>query len=340
MKKVIAINNSERGFHSRWIAYCKENYIPYKLVDCYANDIIEQLQDCYALMWHFHQYSAKDIVMAKALLFALEQTGIKVFPNFNTAWHFDDKIGQKYLLNRLGIHMAQTWVFYLRKEAESWVNKAEFPIVFKLRNGAGSKNVHLVKTRNQAIRIIRRSFERGYHTYDAFRWFSDKVILWRQKKIGISVVLKGLYRLFKTPEYVRALGKQYKYVYFQEFIPNNDSDVRVVVIDGKAFAGRRMVRPNDFRASGSGISYEKRNFIDENCVELSFQYARRLNAQCVAFDFVFDQLKQPVLLEISYGYGNDSFLHDGYWDDNLVFHEGRFDACGWMVDMMLRGMNK
>ena len=40
--------------------------------------------------------------------------------------------------------------------------------------------------------------------------------------------------------------------------------VRVIVINDKAFAIKRMVRKNDFRASGSGIiEYDKENLTDE-----------------------------------------------------------------------------
>ncbi len=55
----------------------------------------------------------------------------------------------------------------------------------------------------------------------------------------------------------------------------------------------------------------------------------------LAFDYIFDQSNQPVLLEISYGFGNDSFWHDGCWDIDMKYYEGKFDACGWMVDLVL-----
>lgn len=91
--KYLAIHHSSFGFHPRWIAYCQKRDIPYKLVNCYDNDLIEQLNDCTALMWHFNQSNHKDNIIAKQILFALDHTGFKVFPDFKTAWHFDDKVG-------------------------------------------------------------------------------------------------------------------------------------------------------------------------------------------------------------------------------------------------------
>ena len=92
----IAILNNQGGFTPRWIAYCQAKGIDYKLGVCYQSDIMAQLQDCGALMWHFSQNSPKDFLFAKQLIFSVEAAGKKVFPDFHTTWHFDDKVGQKY----------------------------------------------------------------------------------------------------------------------------------------------------------------------------------------------------------------------------------------------------
>ena len=94
----IAIHKSNWGFSPDWIKYCQQNGVPYKIVNCYDSDIVTQLKDCTVLLWHHHHSSAKDVLFAKELLFSLEQSGFKVFPEFNSNWHFDDKVGQKYLL--------------------------------------------------------------------------------------------------------------------------------------------------------------------------------------------------------------------------------------------------
>lgn len=93
----IAIYHRVGSFSDRWIEYCQKNDIDYKLVNAFDNDIIQQVKDCDAFMWHHHHGQFKDVLTAKRILFALEQAGVKVFPNFNTGWHFDDKVAQKYL---------------------------------------------------------------------------------------------------------------------------------------------------------------------------------------------------------------------------------------------------
>ena len=69
---------------------------------------------------------------------------------------------------------------------------------------------------------------------------------------SLLVVVKGFIRLGYTTEFARTRGKERGYVCFQKYIPNNDWDIWVTVIDGKAFALKRIVGGNDFLDSGSG----------------------------------------------------------------------------------------
>jgi glutathione synthase/RimK-type ligase-like ATP-grasp enzyme len=331
---MIAIHNSYTGFHQRWISYCEQNNIPYRLIDCYSNNLIELLEGSKVLLWHHHQMNTKDILIAKPILFALEQAGLKVFPDFRTNWHFDDKLGQKYLLEAIGAPLVPTYIFYDKITALKWVKTTILPKVFKLRGGAGSSNVKLVKTKREAIKLIKKSFGKGFSNYYAMGSLKERWRKWRLGKSTFIDVAKGIVRFIYPPPFVKVLGKELGYVYFQDFIPDNDFDIRVVVIDDKAFAIKRMVRKNDFRASGSGfIRYDKDNFKDE-WIKLAFDINEKIKSQSLALDFVFDK-GQPKVLEISYGFvkeGYDSCV--GYWDNNLKWHEGKFDPYGWMLNAL------
>lgn len=65
-------------------------------------------------------------------------------------------------------------------------------------------------------------------------------------------ILKGLLRYFIRTETEKFLIYHKGYIYFQDFIPNNNYDTRVKVIGNRCAALRRYNRKNDFRASGSG----------------------------------------------------------------------------------------
>ena len=330
----LAIHSTTDTFSDQWIDYCEREGIPYKIVDCYKNDIIQQLQDCDGLMWHFHHASARSVLFAKQLMYSVAKMGLKTFPDFNTAWHFDDKVGQKYLLEAIGAPMVPSHVFYTKTEALDWVNDNRFPKVFKLRGGAGSANVQLATSKQEAIRLVKQAFGKGFQQFDGWGNFKERLRKFRKGKTSFFEVSKGFARIFYTTEFAKVAGREKGYVYFQDFIDNNDCDIRVVVIGGKAFAIKRMTRDNDFRASGSGSIFYDQELFDLETIRLSLDITKKLAAQCLAYDFVYQDGK-PLIVEISYGYANKVYEDcPGYWDQNLVWHEGSFVSQHWMVDLM------
>lgn len=336
----IGIHFSKSTFSDRWISYCERNGIDYKVVNCFNNNIIRQLDDCSALMWHHSQTNPKSILVAKQILFALEQSGKRVFPDFKTGWHFDDKLGQKYLLESIGAPLVPTYVFYSSIDALNWVNRTTFPKVFKLRRGAGSSNVKLAKNATSARKIIRKAFGRGINNYNSLAKIKDIIQKVISKKATYNELLKGVAHVFLEPRYSEVVGKERGYVYFQDFIPHNDHDIRIIVIDNKAFAIKRLVRTHDFRASGSGLIYYEKELFNEITIRLAFDLAKKLGVQCVAFDFVYDN-ETPLLLEISYGFVPDGYDKcPGYWTDNLEWIDGDFDPYGWMVDALIRDLHE
>lgn len=334
----IAIHHTPGSFSERWINYCKEKGISYKVVNAYDSDIIEQVSDCDTFMWHHHQANYKDALFAKQLLYSLQIAGKKVFPDFNTGWHFDDKVGQKYLLEAIDAPLVPSFVFYSKKEALSWIKKTTFPKVFKLRGGAGASNVKLAKTSKEAVRMVNKAFGSGFSQFDRWGYLKERFNKWRQGRDSFVGVIKGIGRLFVPTSYAKMHSKEKGYVYFQEFVPNNAFDIRIVVVGDKAFAIKRLCREKDFRASGSGkLVYDKRQ-IDERCVSIAFEVNRRIGSQSVAFDFVFDNNDKPLIVEISYGYSMKAYdACEGYWTSDMQWHEGsRFNFCGWMVEDLIK----
>ena len=330
---MIAIHKST-GFAERWIAYCKKNNIPYKLVNAYDSNIVSQLADCDGFMWHHSHQNYKDVLFAKQLLYSLQIVGKKVFPDFSTGWHFDDKVGQKYLLEAIGAPLVPSYAFYTKKEAMEWIDKTDFPKVFKLRGGAGSSNVKLARTKSQAKKFVNKAFGRGFTQFDRFSHFKERYSKWRQGKDTFIGVCKGFARFFIPTEFAKMHHKEKGYVYFQDFIPNNSFDIRIVVVGEKAMAEKRFVRKNDFRASGSGeFSYDNINI---DAIKIAFDVAEKLKLQSVAFDFIFDN-NNPLIVEMSYGFGMKGIsLAPGYWDKELNWHAGEnFDFCGWMVEDLI-----
>lgn len=336
----IAFHNTG-GFTPRWIEYCEQNSIDYKLVNAYDSNIVEQVKDCDAFMWHHHQANYKDVLFAKQLLFSLEQSGKVVFPNFNTGWHFDDKVGEKYLFEAIDAPMVPTFVFYTKEDANEWIDKASFPKVFKLRGGAGSANVMLARTAADAKKLVRKAFGNGFPQYSSWSNLKERLRKYHLGQTDLKDVLKGVARFFVKPEFARMHSNEKGYVYFQDFIPNNTFDLRIIVVGDKAFGVKRMCRKDDFRASGSGSLLYDRTQIDERCVRISFDISEKLHFQSMGYDFVFDKHNNPLIVEMCYGYAVAAYdFCEGYWDRDMNWYPGqKFNFCGWMVEEVMKEVN-
>lgn len=326
------------GFCPHWVDYCEKNNIEYKLVNPYDSNIIQNVADCDCFMWHHSHVDYRDNLFAKQLIYSLENAGKKCFPDFYTTWHFDDKVGQKYLLESIKAPLVPSYVFYTKEDALKWLQTISFPKVFKLRGGAGSSNVLLMKDIADAKHLVKKAFSTGFTDVLLFRDIKERIRKWRIGKENFIHVLKGLYRFFIKNEFQKMSSKQKGYVYFQDFIPNNEFDIRVIVIGDKAFSLKRLCRENDFRASGSGnIIYDKEQ-IDERCVKIAFDVNQKLHVQSIAYDFVFDENNNPLIVEISYGYAVNAYDKcEGYWTSDMQWHAGKeFDFCGWMIENLIK----
>lgn len=334
------INHQPGSYSDRWIDYCRRKNIPFKIVDCRDSDIIDQLEGCKGLMWNWDLTDFRASLFSRQLTQSIENKGIRIFPDVNTSWHYDDKVGQKYLLEAINAPLIKSHVFYTKQDALQWVETASFPKVFKLRCGAGSSNVKLVKSKDYARRLIRKAFGKGFKPIDPIGRVKERFWMLRRDR-NMEAMKKfagGIARLVLPKEKEKFAPREKGYIYFQDYVPNNGHDVRVVVINNRCFALRRFCRPGDFRASGSGLlSYDPVS-IDLQMIKLAFETARKLGSQSMAFDFIKDK-SIPKIVEISYCHPID-FLDKcpGYWDSKLNWHEGSFNVQELIVDDFINSL--
>ncbi len=87
----------------------------------------------------------------------------------------------------------------------------------------------------------------------------------------------------------------------QEYCRNNDGDLRIVVIGNRVMGFFRRNRPNDFRASGSGL-IEYVEELEPACVRIAYDISSQMGFDSMAYDFVRDNQGRWVVLECSYTY--------------------------------------
>ena len=155
-----SIQNSP--FERKFIDILKFNNIDYIILNINDIDFWRKVKEVDFFIFRFGLISS-ELQLANSILPIIEnQLKIECFPNQSTCWHFDDKIKQFYLLTAYGFPFIQSWVFWERKKCLQWIeNDVQFPVVFKLKGGAGSTNVVLIKNIKQANKIVKKIFSSG-----------------------------------------------------------------------------------------------------------------------------------------------------------------------------------
>jgi glutathione synthase/RimK-type ligase-like ATP-grasp enzyme len=331
----IAIHQNHEIFHhstawdKEWIKYCDENKIEYDVVNGLDSNILETIRDYDALLWQICNYSLQDMLFARSVLSSAKNIGLKVFPDFKTSWHFDDKVAETYLLQSINAPIPESWIFYTYASAINYFKKdCNYPVVAKLRCGAGSSNVKLICNEKDGLKYAQKMFGEGYNA-------APNVLFKTKSNIRSAKDFDTIMKRFRRiPDFVETLSKANEfpkekgYVYLQEFIPNDGYDIKVVVVGNKLSFLIRNVRKGDFRASGGGsICYDKA-LITPKIREIAFDLSDRLGFQSMGYDFVVDSRdRTEKIVEISYGFSHTAQMElGGYWDREGVWYEEPLNA--------------
>ncbi|MDZ4204287.1 MAG: hypothetical protein U1C46_05655 [Bacteroidales bacterium] len=291
----------------------------------------EQVAGLDFLIYQWGQWDYDRQIAQTVLPIVENEYKVTCFPDRRTSWHFDDKVAEYYLLRAHGFPMIKSWIFWDREKALSWVETAKYPVVFKLKSGAGSNGVVLVKKPEVARCLINRMFGKGIIPGEipvkgATQWKDFNLYKFARHKVG------NLQRRMRGEDAERCWVPNKNYALFQQFLPNNDFDTRVTIIGQHAFAFRRFNRDNDFRSSGSGkINYDPAE-VDLNHVRKAFEISRTMGFQSMAYDFLYNENGKSEICEISYTYIDQAIFNcPGHWDSNLNWHSGHY----WPQTMIL-----
>ncbi len=313
-----------QSFSARWQVLAADAGHEVVIVDVNNENLFTSLSSCHGFMWYFWN-APSNSDFGKRLMLAIDQgMDLPTFPSWQTSWFFEDKHAQCYVLNAADVPTPKTWVFWNAQKAREFAARADYPLVIKLAFGIVSANVRLVRDRNEAYYLVDRMFHDGMSLLpetlprSGLSQITDRVSNAARSILGRRV--KGHYG--EGPI-------QRGSVLFQEFLPDNPFDTRITVIGDRAFAFRRMNRPGDFRASGSGIIDWDPEQIDLRAVNLSFQVAQRLSTQVLALD-ILQKADELVVSEISYYYEAWA-VHEcpGHW--RMIASSGEIE---WVVGKM------
>ena len=333
--KVAIYKDSQRVTHSTnwanvWADYCQDNNIDYEFLDLFRCDPIEKLKDFQILLWHFDQYNHAEMLEARSILFSAKKMGLKVFPDYNDIWHFDDKIAEMYLLQSINAPIPKSYVYYDYKFVKRAVDEGNFifPIVAKLRSGSGSHNVKLIKTKRSLWSYASKMFSKGINPAPSIFYKTTSNIRSSHNKQQFLNKMKRIPEFFRTLSNARRLPREKDYVYLQEFIPNDGFDMKVVVVGDKCTFIVRPVRSHDFRASGGGEVFFDKKYFNKQVIESAFKVADALGSQCMGFDYVVNkETGEGMIVEMSYGFSHQAVMtSNGYYDRDLNWHDEPLNA--------------
>ncbi|MDA9761980.1 hypothetical protein N9C84_02805 [Desulfobacterales bacterium] len=301
----------------------------------------DKVKKCDLFIFQWNQYDYLRQIAQNILPIIESHLEIQCFPKLLSSWIYDDKIREYYLLKQFNLPIAESWIFYDPSSAIRFSEKAHYPLVYKLRSGAGSQMVKLIKTKIGAKKQIDIMFRKGVDYQHGLPGTNYDYIV---EKGLLKLVRKKLGKIKQrlkdgTSYYSRNWFVHKNYILFQKFLPNNLYDTRVVVIGKQAFAFQRMNREMDFRASGSTNHIYEPEKIDLRFIDIAFKVSNMFGFDVMSYDFLYDEHNQPAITELSYVFGSKEGSKvsecPGYWDDKMNWYEGKTDVSYCILSNLL-----
>lgn len=279
-----------------FVKACEDLKFSHRLIDIDRADWRKQLDSIDLFIWRIHLSDLGGLHQARMKLPMIEAMGIYCFPSSQVTQLYDNKILQSYLFDMNRIPTPATFVSFHEGEARDFVRTASYPLVAKTSNGASSTGVRLLRSATEGHAFVRQAFRSG---------LLPPLVCRIVRKVGTILRRPDLSRYGQV---ITTL----KYVYLQEYIPS-EGDVRITTFgEDTVSAFRRLNRPKDFRASGSG-RWERLTpeTLPADACDLAMRVSREQGFPVMTYDFL-QREKEWLISEISYG-----FLFNRIYTDTL-----------------------
>jgi hypothetical protein len=209
--------------HQYYMVACKNMGLNYKVLDIRVSNWINLIKEsgCETLMvWPTIYKPIQKQFWDERLRIISEQLKLRLFPSLDLLWLYESKRKSRdWLLSHNYAH-PQTEVFFTASEATEFINQTKYPVVLKTDQGASSSGVFIIRSKDQANRMVRKAFKKGI----------------RLKNRGINDRHQG-------------------YVLFQEYLPNCE-ELRIIRVAESYFC-RLKKKKGDFHSGSGDIVWAK-----------------------------------------------------------------------------------
>lgn len=292
--------------HDNWFEEfqqsCQSLGLEHKPILIGDDDWMDQVKGLDAFVWRVIMGDATCMAEARTKLPMIEDMGIPCFPNKKMLWLFDDKIRESLFLRQNDYPTPATHIFFEEDPARRHAQSAQYPLVVKSHCGASSGGVMMLNSPHETNRLLDRIFapESIWN-----RIFAKFYVTPKLKRGDLLLSLAHHYR-----------DSWPRYAYFQQFI-RTDCDWRITTL-GKRLVSvfMRKNRPDDFRASGSGL-WEKvgEDQVPTEACDLALHISNTHRFTSMTYDFMRSD-ERWVIGELSY-----SFLLNRIYTDTLFLRE-------------------
>jgi len=264
------------------------------------------------------------------VIFSLSLRELQLLPDFKYLMANNNKVAMELIRKNCESNLLKTIKSYEFGCLEEYLsfykenNELKFPIVIKEAEGAMSKGVFLAKNNKDLIKKIKKiTFTKG-----------------------IIYKIKDYLRTRKHENYIKDSIYRKKFI-LQEFIPNLNFDLKVLIFGKRVYICKRPTKENDFRASGSGAS--RYNFGSDVEIPVGlFEYIeiikRNFETPNISVDIAFDG-KAFHLIEFQAIYFGTSIVNksDGYYikeGNKWIFESKKLELEKVYVDSIVEYLNK
>jgi len=195
------------------------------------------------------------------------ETTIPIYPTIRELNLYESKRTVAYFLNINDIPHPRTSVFYDFKEAGRFLEKCQYPIVFKTNIGASASGVEILENRKQATKLARQIFHKYY--------------------------------LHKLQLEKRAI--EWGYMILQEYI-KDAKEYRVIKVGDSWFSYQKWKEKHQVFLSGSG--YAKMVDPSKNLLTFCYNIADKFHFTTMCFDIFERENGEYLINELQTWFGS------------------------------------
>lgn len=308
------------SFNKEHVLYeqaCKYLKIDYEIIDFLSSNWLYNINK--SDVDGFLCTSTCDIIERKAIIderhYVIEHVLKRsIYPKFMELYIHENKRNMAAWLDANNFPHIETKVFVKKKEATDYLNKVNYPLVFKANVGAGGSKVRIIKNKLQAKWFVFQVFP-----------ISDKIIRFNLGKVFFN-------KKFGLKLFPDLANTQKFYLLVQEFKPIKH-EWRIIRLGDSFFGHQKLLK--DHLASGSGkVGWEKP---PKELLELTRKLCDKGGFRSMAVDIFETKENEYFINEIQTMFGSvdDSQMYiDGVayryiWNGNdFVLEEGKFNQFG------------